>query len=157
MIAQTESIKQTGLTIAQRKRARLIMQARKQASRDAKRAWDKVKLYRATEARARPAAINARSFQGAVRRARKMDAEIGNLESIAKWNLRWRSLKSATCFWCLQSVPVAKVHVDHIIPLSRGGSHSVGNLCTSCQHCNCTKSAKMPEQWNREISQPSLL
>lgn len=38
-------------------------------------------------------------------------------------------------------------HVDHIMPLSRGGSNSPDNLCISCQSCNCSKHDKTPDEW----------
>lgn len=43
------------------------------------------------------------------------------------------------CFYC-QEAP--SEHVDHIIPLTRGGNHSVGNLIGSCARCNIRKSNK---------------
>lgn len=41
-------------------------------------------------------------------------------------------------------------HLDHIIPWSRGGDHSLGNLTISCATCNLSKGDKTPEEWRRE-------
>lgn len=37
-------------------------------------------------------------------------------------------------------VPKA-VHLDHIIPLSKGGTHTLDNIIWACSHCNLTKSS----------------
>lgn len=33
-------------------------------------------------------------------------------------------------------------HIDHVIPLARGGRHSIGNLAPSCADCNHRKGTK---------------
>ena len=38
-------------------------------------------------------------------------------------------------------------HVDHIIPLSRGGANSPDNLCCACPTCNLTKNNKLLSEW----------
>lgn len=38
-------------------------------------------------------------------------------------------------------------HLDHIHPWSKGGSHSVDNLCVACVSCNLSKSDKTLEEW----------
>lgn len=53
----------------------------------------------------------------------------------------------AVCRWCSQPVPRTVRHVDHIIPLSRGGRHVIENLCCSCFSCNVNKRSKTPEEW----------
>jgi len=46
------------------------------------------------------------------------------------------------CFYCVWPVPKRKRHIDHKIPLSRGGEHTLENLCCACEHCNCVKGDK---------------
>lgn len=36
---------------------------------------------------------------------------------------------------------------DHVIPLSRGGAHSLENLAPACMACNAEKGARTPEEW----------
>lgn len=50
------------------------------------------------------------------------------------------------CFWCKAKVK-DDYHVDHVIPLSRGGRDSRENLVISCPHCNISKHNKMPAEF----------
>lgn len=36
---------------------------------------------------------------------------------------------------------------DHVVPLSRGGTHSVGNLLPACRSCNLSKGKKFLTEW----------
>ena len=38
----------------------------------------------------------------------------------------------------------AVLHVDHLIPVSKGGTSDLGNLQTLCQDCNLGKSNRLP-------------
>lgn len=50
------------------------------------------------------------------------------------------------CYWC--SCVLQEFHVDHVIPLSRGGSHDPGNIVVACPSCNQSKHAKLPySEW----------
>ena len=40
-------------------------------------------------------------------------------------------------------------HIDHIVPLSRGGKHSIGNLTGACKSCNLSKAAKFITEWKK--------
>lgn len=48
------------------------------------------------------------------------------------------------CEYCLtQKRIVITIHIDHIIPKSKGGSDDVENLCCVCIHCNQHKAAAL--------------
>lgn len=84
----------------------------------------------------------------ALRRMR-IEATIENESAIADFIKMVRGSKWVYCKYCDDKVPGKKAHIDHIIPLSRGGSHKPDNLCVSCAHCNLTKSAKLISEWKR--------
>lgn len=54
--------------------------------------------------------------------------------------------QSGRCEWCGQCLD-EKFHVDHIIPLSRGGRNDATNICLACPTCNIRKGAKLPSEF----------
>lgn len=38
--------------------------------------------------------------------------------------------------------------VDHIIPVSQGGTNDLSNLVCACKHCNVSKGPRTPWQWH---------
>ena len=50
-----------------------------------------------------------------------------------------------TCVYCNKSVEFGGDTLDHIIPLSRGGTNDKMNLTIACKSCNCKKWAKILE------------
>jgi 5-methylcytosine-specific restriction endonuclease McrA len=80
------------------------------------------------------------------RRALKVSAAI-NLCEIKTWVASVKKKHSFRCYYCKKRFPASVVHFDHIIALSRGGQHSVANLCTSCPPCNLGKGAKPIRLW----------
>jgi 5-methylcytosine-specific restriction endonuclease McrA len=74
------------------------------------------------------------------RRARVLQAE-GSFTS-----KEWKKLckyYQYTCLCCRKCEPEIKLTVDHVIPLSRGGSNSIENLQPLCQSCNSSKSTQI--------------
>ena len=46
-----------------------------------------------------------------------------------------------TCRYCGASAPDVEMTVDHVIPVTLGGSDDPSNLVTACKHCNAGKSS----------------
>lgn len=57
--------------------------------------------------------------------------------------------QSERCFYCHKSItwPEKGTHIDHKIPLSRGGSNEASNICLSCSRCNTSKGYKTVEEF----------
>jgi hypothetical protein len=77
------------------------------------------------------------------RRARKLQAKghfmAGDIQ------LQYKK-QNGLCYWCDKELN-GKYHIDHVIPLSRGGTNYPDNLVCSCAKCNCSKSNKLPNEW----------
>lgn len=50
-----------------------------------------------------------------------------------------------TCLYC--GAVGGKLEVDHMIPISRGGTNVMANLATSCRHCNRQKHDKTVDEY----------
>lgn len=74
-------------------------------------------------------------------RARKRDAYCGCVPIEA--TLFLKELYGDKCFYCGGEFE----HVDHFIPLARGGFDCVDNIVPSCATCNTSKNDFLPEDW----------
>ena len=48
-----------------------------------------------------------------------------------------------TCQYCGRAAPHVKLHLDHVVPWSKGGRHELENLRTACQGCNLGKTDRL--------------
>jgi len=83
---------------------------------------------------------------GSARRALVIGATIGNLSEIKEIYRVAKESPIVRCYLCGSSIPLGERHVDHIIPLSKGGEHRPSNLAIACASCNLSKSNKMPNE-----------
>ncbi len=58
-------------------------------------------------------------------------------------------LYNSPCIYCGS---LNSIEADHVIPISRGGTHSIGNLVPACQKCNRSKSDKYLAEWRLKAS-----
>lgn len=76
------------------------------------------------------------------RRARKLGSSSLIVASQDLTRLKRRF--GGRCAYCGNG---GKMTIDHVVPLSRGGSHSIGNLLPACQPCNFSKHSKFLYEW----------
>ena len=74
------------------------------------------------------------------RKARKRNAEGRHTDKDIKRILK---LQRHKCAWCKICIRV-EYHVDHIMPLARGGSNWPSNIQCLCPTCNLSKHARDP-------------
>jgi len=82
-------------------------------------------LYKATATRYKARKRNAGIFKVSVKEDKK--------------------LRNSPCFYCGSK---DNIQIDHIVPVSRGGRHSIGNLVAACQKCNTQKNKWFITEWN---------
>ena len=49
---------------------------------------------------------------------------------------------SGRCHLCRKKCRPSEIHLDHVIPLSKGGTHTLENLRVACAKCNMAKGAR---------------
>lgn len=70
-------------------------------------------------------------------------------------NKDWRRLVDryrGCCSYC--GLKPEKLEQDHIIPISRGGIHSIGNLTPACSPCNKRKGKKLAAEFRYKKATP---
>lgn len=76
--------------------------------------------------------------------ARQQSARRRSLEKVGKitkqeWQDRLAEY-NYHCAYCLK--PFDNLEMEHMLPLSRGGTHTIDNIVPACRTCNGTKSSK---------------
>ena len=56
-----------------------------------------------------------------------------------------------TCQYCAKKLSEKKLTVDHVVPLSKGGTHEWSNVVAACGTCNNKKGNKSLEQANLKL------
>ena len=57
----------------------------------------------------------------------------------------WRAqIQKGVCHYCGGKFPPSELTMDHIVPLSRGGHSTKGNVVPCCKACNNDKKYTMP-------------
>lgn len=73
-------------------------------------------------------------------RARKFGATVGivDYEEILERDGLW-------CYLCESAVEPDDIHFDHVVPLSKGGEHSMANIRVTHSRCNLSKGDRLLE------------
>lgn len=70
-----------------------------------------------------------------------------NAKLIKEWIESVKNKPTVTCYYCKTTIEGIKCHIDHVLPISRGGAHSIENLCVSCSKCNLSKNDSLLTEW----------
>lgn len=79
-------------------------------------------------------------IKNARRRARKRVAPLNDLTAV-----QWRAIKEHSkhrCVYCHRKLK--RLTMDHILPLSKGGAHTLSNIVPACRSCNSKKHTGAP-------------
>ena len=72
----------------------------------------------------------------------------------AEGRFRWSDIQriyeeqKGLCFYCSGEL-AGKFHIDHMVPLSRGGINDPSNLCCACAFCNTSKRHRTAEEFRQ--------
>ena len=81
-------------------------------------------------------------------KARRRAREMGCLATVTTKELsEIKKSAKGICFYCKRAKPLT---FDHVIPLSKHGSHTKENIVMACFPCNFSKQAKQVEQFLKE-------
>lgn len=64
-------------------------------------------------------------------------------------DLEWESIKNRQNYRCFYCNKPCELTQDHVIPLTRGGAHSTGNIVGACRSCNSSKCNSLIIEWKR--------
>ena len=57
-------------------------------------------------------------------------------------------VQHGTWYYCQKHVELSDCEIDHVIPISRGGTNEPDNLVLACSLCNARKHDKLPHEWS---------
>lgn len=138
-------------------RCRKLDKACRDAKREQIRAYDRMRVVRDREKKLviitrwltnNPERARALSISRSARRRARIAKSDGswNADDVARMEVA----QHGKCWWCPKLLN-KKWHVDHRIPLAKGGSNFAANLVLSCAECNRKKSAKMPWEFSGRL------
>ena len=78
--------------------------------------------------------------------------ERGKARDIRKSQWWKRCLAKGICYYCGKQTLPKELTMDHIVPISRGGRSTKGNVVTSCKECNNKKKYLFPMEWEQYLS-----
>jgi len=62
-----------------------------------------------------------------------------------------RKIQKGVCYYCQREVGRNGLTMDHVVPLSRGGRSTKGNIVAACKECNSRKKYLLPIEWEEYL------
>lgn len=69
--------------------------------------------------------------------------ELRKTQEFKRWWWTQKDNQKGLCFYCFVDLDNVLINVEHIIPMSAGGSNDYSNLVLACQPCNKEKGSKV--------------
>jgi 5-methylcytosine-specific restriction endonuclease McrA len=126
-----------------------LVKERKKVSNTLWRANNKEKVREYDKTRGRIAYLKYMStLKGKLANKRRTNKWRGKLKDAGtftneEWNNRLLEYNYC-CAYCYKPFTIEQLTVDHMIPLSRGGTNTIDNLVPACKSCNSRKKDKTP-------------
>lgn len=91
------------------------------------------------------------------RRLKEKGLNIKTIQQVYEDNINY--FGTLTCYLCLLPIPFGKDHLEHKMPLSKGGTNIKTNLGIACMRCNCSKGKKTVSEFlaKEGIAQPGRI
>jgi len=115
-----------------------------EASRSAARAWNIANRERYN---ANMRAWRANNKDKVAEQNRNIKAKRRNAERRVVTAKDWRRLVDRYRGCCAYCGDATKLTMEHVVPISRGGRHSIGNLLPVCMTCNTKKNRRLLVEW----------
>ena len=94
----------------------------------------------------RKAHLSECAARESVRRTRINNSTTGDLAQIKEIYRIAAERPKVRCYLCNKLIRLGDRHVDHILPVAKGGLTKPSNLAITCSHCNQSKGAKHPNE-----------
>jgi 5-methylcytosine-specific restriction enzyme A len=63
-----------------------------------------------------------------------------------------RQAAKGLCYYCGNRFPSKELTMDHIVPISKGGRTTKGNVVVCCKTCNTEKKSKLLMEWDKYLN-----
>lgn len=109
--------------------------------------------YRLSKKNRTPAPMTAQERQIQAAKNRRQARKNANGGNLVKAN-EMIAIAARPCTACAAPAPST---VDHVIPVARGGPHSIGNLMPLCRSCNSSKHDMLWIEWKHSNRPQAVL
>lgn len=107
---------------------------------------EKPEIYSAAARRRRKNDPEKHRLIGRIAASKRRSIIKGSIEHFRKVDIDiLRKKLGFRCKWCNRKI--LKFHIDHIIPLSKGGTNGPSNITIACPSCNVRKGSMLPTEW----------
>jgi 5-methylcytosine-specific restriction endonuclease McrA len=69
--------------------------------------------------------------------------ELRQTKEFKQWWWEQHDKQYGLCYYCLINLDFVQINVEHMKPMSKGGTNNYNNLVLSCQECNKEKNTRL--------------